>query len=137
MALRGLAEGIVRSSAGYWPGPGPQDQRLLEIAHNLSRARDLVGRYGRDVQPTGANARADIAAARARVMHTLYVGARGSAVALREYGADLWGRLRVETRRRQPTGSRPDIRKIAALEAMASRSRSSSSLPQDMWRPTQ
>ena len=69
--LRGLGDGIVRSVAGHWPGPGPEDQRLLEIAHNLSRARDLVERYGRDVQPTSAEARTDIAAGRARVMHTL------------------------------------------------------------------
>jgi hypothetical protein len=44
--LRGLGEGIARSTAGHWPGPGPQDQRLLEIALNLSRARDLVESYG-------------------------------------------------------------------------------------------
>ena len=52
--LRGLGEGIGRSAAGHWPGPGPQDQRLLEIARNLSRARELVERHGRDVQPTSA-----------------------------------------------------------------------------------
>jgi hypothetical protein len=40
--LRVLGEGISRSTAGQWPGPGPQDQHLLEIAHNLSRARELV-----------------------------------------------------------------------------------------------
>ncbi len=119
--LRGLAEGIVRSAAGHWPGPGPQDQRLLEIAHNLSRARDLVERHGRDVQPTSADARADIAAAPARVMHTLYAGAHGSAVALREYATDLRDRLRVDTRRRRPIGSRPGVREIEAAGAMASR----------------
>jgi len=54
-------------------------------------------------------------------LHTLYVGAHGSAVALREYATDLRGRLRVETRRRQPTGSRPGVREIEAAEAMASR----------------
>ena len=54
-----------------------------------ARARDLVERYRRDVQPTSAEARADIAATRARVMHTLYAGAQGNAVALREYATDL------------------------------------------------
>jgi hypothetical protein len=108
MRLHGLEEGIARSMAGHWPGPGPQDQRLLEIARNLSRARDLVERYGRDVQPTGDEARADIAAARARVMHTLYVGAHGTAVALRDYANDLGDRLRVATRRRRPVGLRPE-----------------------------
>jgi hypothetical protein len=37
-------------------------------------------------------ARADIAAARASIMHTLYVGAHATAVALREYAKDLRGR---------------------------------------------
>jgi hypothetical protein len=119
--LRGLGDGIGRSAAGHWPGPGPQDQRLLEIAHNLSRARDLIHRYGRDVQPTSAEARADIAAAHARIMHTLYVGAHGTAVALREYADDLRDRRQTDTRRRRPVGSRPQVREIQAAEAMLSR----------------
>jgi hypothetical protein len=119
--LRGLGEGIGRSSVGHRPGPGPKDQRLLEIADNLSRARNLVERYGQDVQPTDAEARADIAAARARVMHTLYVGAHGTAVALREYANDLRDRLRVDSRRRLPIGLRPTVREIEAAEAMFSR----------------
>jgi hypothetical protein len=121
LRLRGLGDGIARSTAGHWPGPGPQDQRLLEIAHNLSRARDLVERYGRDVQPTGAEARADIAAARARVMHTLYVGAHGTAVALTEYTNDLRDRLHRDTQRCRPVGLRPQVREIQAAEAMLSR----------------
>jgi hypothetical protein len=48
-----VGEGIARSAwAGEWPGLGPMDERLLEIARNLSRAADLVERYGQDVQPT-------------------------------------------------------------------------------------
>lgn len=119
--LHGLGDGIGRSATGQWPGPGPQDQRLVEIAHNLSRARDLVERYGHDVQPTSAEARADIAAARAQVMHTLYVGAHGTAVALREYATDLRSRLRVDTQRRRPVELRPTVREIQAAEAMLSR----------------
>jgi hypothetical protein len=119
--LRGLGEGVARSAAGHWPGPGPQDQRLLEIARNLSHARDLVERHGRDVQPTSAEARADIAAARARIMHTLYVGAHGTAVALREYAKDLRDRRRVDALRRRPIGLRSDVREIQAAEAMLSR----------------
>jgi hypothetical protein len=119
--LHGLGDGIARSATGQWPGPGPQDQRLVEIAHNLSRARELVERYGRDVQPTSAEARADIAAARARVMHTLYVGAHGTAVALRGYTNDLRNRLHRDTQRRRPLGSRPQIPELQAAEAMLSR----------------
>jgi hypothetical protein len=54
-------------------------------------------------------------------MHTLYAGAHGSAVALREYATDLRDRLRVDTRRRRPIGSRPGVRVIEAAEAIASR----------------
>ena len=120
--LRGFGEGIARSTAGHWPGPGRQDQRLLEIGRNLSRARDLVERYGRDVRPTGAEVRTDIAAARARVIHTLYVGAHGTAGALRDYANDLRDRVRADTRRRRPVGLRPEAREIQAAEAMLSRS---------------
>ena len=67
LRLRQVANGIAATtSAGHWPGPGPTDERLLQIAHNLSRARILVERYGGDVQPTTADVRADIAAARAK-----------------------------------------------------------------------
>jgi hypothetical protein len=119
--LHGLGEGIGRSVAGHWPGPGPEDQRLLEIARNLSSAKELVERYGRDVRAASADAQADLAPARAQIMHTLYVGAHGTAVALSEYANDLRDRLRVDTRRRRPIGSRPDIREIEAAEAMLSR----------------
>ncbi|HEY6688835.1 MAG TPA: hypothetical protein VI094_21815 [Propionibacteriaceae bacterium] len=44
LRLRVLGEGLGRSTAGQWPGPGPQDQRLLEIAHNLSHTRELIER---------------------------------------------------------------------------------------------
>ena len=121
LRLLGLGDGIARSAAGHWPGPGPQDQRLLEIARNLSRARDLLERYGRDVQPTNAEARADIAAAGARIMHTLYVGAHGTALALREYSNDLRDRLHRDTQMRRPLGSRPEVREIQAAESMLSR----------------
>jgi hypothetical protein len=119
--LHGLGDGIGRSATGQWPGVGPQDQRLVEIAHNLSRARDLVERYGQDVQPTSAAARADIAAARASIMHTLYVGAHGTSVALKEHANDLRDRRQTDTRRRRPVGSRPIVREIQAAEAMLSR----------------
>src|SRR5215211_3025335 len=66
LRLRQVANGIAATtSAGYWPGPGPTDERLLQIAHNLSRTRILVERYGGDVQPRTADVRADIAAGRA------------------------------------------------------------------------
>jgi hypothetical protein len=133
--LRALGEGIGRSANSHWPRPGSDDQRLLEIGRNLSRARELVERYGRDVQPTGAEARADVGAARARLMHPLYVAALGTAVALGTMrpisaiacvltpeGAGPSDHGRPCARSRQLTPWRPA-------------SNSSNSLPLDMWRP--
>jgi hypothetical protein len=120
--LRVIGDGIAHStSASGWPGLEPMDERLLEIARNLSRAADLVERYGQDVQPTSAETRADITAARARVMHTLYVAAHGTAVALGEYANDLRNRLHLDTQRRRPVGLRPTVREIEAAEAVLSR----------------
>ncbi len=43
--LRAVGEAIGRSvTAGHWPGQGPTDERLTQIADNLSRARHLVER---------------------------------------------------------------------------------------------
>jgi hypothetical protein len=103
---------VVQSAAQLWSVLPPD---------NLSHTRELIERYGPDVQPTSAEARTDIEAARAQVMHTLYVGAHGTAVALRDYAADLRDRLRLETRRRRPVESRPTVGEIEAAEAMASR----------------
>jgi hypothetical protein len=89
------------------------------------------------VQPTSAEARADIAAAHARVMHTLYVGAHSTAVALREYATELRDRLRVDARRRPPVESRPDVREIKAAEAMLSRFEVFEQLAGDTWRQIQ
>ena len=51
--LHEVGIGIGRSvSAGRWPGPGPVDERLTQMAYNLSRAAFLVQRYGRDVHPS-------------------------------------------------------------------------------------
>ena len=43
--LRAVGEAIGRSvTAGHWPGQGPTDEHLTQIADNLSRARHLVER---------------------------------------------------------------------------------------------
>ena len=122
LRLRQVANGITATtSAGHWPGRGPTDERLLQIAHNLSRARILVERYGGDVQPTTADVRADIAAARARIMHTLYVAAHGTAVAIAEHAKDLQDQLQMDTRRRRPVAQRPSIHEIKAAQALSIR----------------
>jgi len=45
--LRAVGDAIGRSvTAGHWPGQGPTDQRLTQIADNLSRAWHLIEAYG-------------------------------------------------------------------------------------------
>ena len=61
--LRLVGEAIARSvRAGHWPGHGPTDDHLTEIADNLSRARHLIERDGRpfragDREQTGRHPR--------------------------------------------------------------------------------
>lgn len=77
-----------------WPGPGPDDERLLRIAETFTRACDLVERFHRPVAQPGRRetARADTAAARMRVVHALHVAGHGVLVAVRHH-------LDAETRR--------------------------------------
>jgi hypothetical protein len=120
--LHEVGIGIGRSvSAGPWPGPGPMDERLSQMAHNLSRAAFLVKRYGRDVQPLTVESRADIAAARSRVMHALYVGAHGTRVTLTEHVKELHHRLQIDARRRRPIAKRPTTGEIVAAQVMINR----------------
>jgi len=66
----------------------------------------------------------------ARIMHVLYVGAQGTAVALEDYAKDLRSRLRVDTQRRR----RLELRATASPRSRRLRrcfpvSKSSSRLP--------
>jgi hypothetical protein len=67
---------------------------------------------GRDVQPLTMEIGADIAAARSRVMHALYVGAHGTGVTLTEHVKDLQHRLQIDARRRRPLSERPKGAKL-------------------------
>jgi hypothetical protein len=120
--LRLVGEAIARSvRAGHWPGHGPTDDHLTEIADNLSRARRLIERDGRPSGPATANRHADTPDIRGQVMHTLYVAAHGTAVALGGYVTELQHRLEVGTRRRQPMGERPTTLEITEAQGMIAR----------------
>lgn len=85
--LQSMNSTLMRNSRGpEWPGEGPADERFLTISGNLIRAAELVQRYRSDVTLTRAPVHADLAAAKARLMHTLYIGAHGVHVAI---GQDL------------------------------------------------
>jgi hypothetical protein len=69
-----------------WPGPGAGDHCMHAIDLNLTRARELVDRYGGDVPTHQPAVQKDLEAARTRVVHTLYLATHGVVVALIEVG---------------------------------------------------
>jgi hypothetical protein len=112
--LRAVGEAIGRSvTAGHWPGQGPTDERLTQIADNLYRARHLIEPHGhfRQAPPATQGAIQDL---HGQVMHTLYVAAHGTAVALGAHVADLQHRLEAGARRRQPLAEWPTALEITA-----------------------
>jgi hypothetical protein len=120
--LRPVGEGIGRSvTAGHWPGQGPTDEHLTQIGDNLSRAQPLVEPHGRSSEQAPPDTQRDIQDLHGQVMHTLYVAAHGTAVALGGYVTDLQHRLAAGERRRQPLAERPTALEITAAQGMIAR----------------
>jgi hypothetical protein len=119
--LRAVGEAIGRSvTAGHWPGQGPTDEHLTEIADNLTHARHLVEPAGPS-QQAPLEMQRDIEDLHGQVMHTLYVAAHGTAVALGAHVTDLQHRLAAGERRRQPLAERPTLLEITAAQGMIAR----------------
>jgi hypothetical protein len=119
--LRAIGEAISRSvTAGHWPGQGPTDEHLTQIADNLSHAQHLVER-SRGASQSTTDSPADLQHAPGQVMHTLYVAAHGTVVALGAYAADLQGQAETAKRRRQPLAERPTALEITAAQGMIAR----------------
>jgi hypothetical protein len=117
-----VGEAIGRSArAGHWPGRGPTDERLTHIADNFLRARELVERHGDPSQLNTPDTPAGLQQLQGQLMHTLYVAAHGTAVALGAYVADLQHRLEVGTRRRRPMAERPTALEITVVQGMIAR----------------
>lgn len=93
--LQAMADAHHRRHRTGWPGEGPADQRHLDIAAGFARAEDLITRHRTPEPPLNALELSDLAAARTRIMHTLYIGSHGVHVAvgrhLRELEAKLAG----------------------------------------------
>jgi hypothetical protein len=117
-----VGEAIARSvRAGHWPGDGPTDDHVTEIADNLSRARHLIERDGRPSGSATANSLGHPPDIHGQVMHMLYVAAHGTAVALDGYVTELQHRLEVGTRRREPMAERPTTLEITEAQGMIAR----------------
>ena len=119
--LRAIGEAISRSvTAGHWPGQGPTEEHLTQIADNLSHAQHQVERSrGSSQHPRGFAGRPP---ACSRPSHApLYVAAHGTVVALRAYVADLQGQAETAKRRRQAIAERPTVLEITAAQGMIAR----------------
>ena len=101
--LRAVGEAIGRSvTAGHWPGQGPTDEHLTQIADNLSRARHLVEPHDRYSQQAPPDTQRNSHDLHGQVMHILYVAAHGRAVALGGHVTDLQHRLSGQPLWRSP-----------------------------------
>jgi hypothetical protein len=68
--LRAVGEAIGRTvTAAHWPGQGPTDERLIQIADNLTRARHLVEPHDRPSQQAPPETQRDIEDVRGQLMH--------------------------------------------------------------------
>src|SRR5215217_4452836 len=120
--LWAVGEAIGRTvTAGHWPGQGPIDEHLTQIADNLTRARHLIEPHDRPSQQAPPETQRDIQDLQGQLMHSLYVGAHGTAVALGAHVTDLQHRLEVGTRRRQPMADRPTALEITAAQGVIAR----------------
>jgi hypothetical protein len=120
--LRAVGEAIGRTvTVGHWPGQGPTDERLMQIADNLSRARQMVEPHDRPSQQAALDTQRDIQDLQGQVMHILYVAAHGTAVALGGHVTDLQHRLAAGERRRQPLAERPTLLEITGGQDMIAR----------------
>jgi hypothetical protein len=120
--LRAVGEAIGRSvTAGHWPGQGPTDEHLTQIADNLSHAQHLVEPNGRTSRQASPETPWDVEDLHGQVMHTLYVAAHGTAVALGGHVANLQHRLAAAERRRQRLAERPTALEITAAQGMIAR----------------
>jgi len=120
--FREVSRGIGRSlTAGQWPGPGPGDERLLQITDNLSRAARLAQQLTQDPKLTAAEMSKDARVIRASVMRTLYIAGHGTSLALIQYNKALQDELATHVHRRRPHSERPAVPDVKDVLAMTHR----------------
>lgn len=112
--LRAMSEAMHRTGRGRaWPGDGPADDRLLGIAESFTGATDLISRHAIPRPPLSEPERRDLQAARTRIMHTLYIGSHGVAVAVGRRVREL--EMKMATRGALTTGD--SLRQARAAHA--------------------
>jgi hypothetical protein len=124
-----VADAISRSlRSSSWPPASRPDRRLTQMTRTLARAGDLVHRYGTDIPVQRTESFRDVEAARARIMHALYVSAHAVGVSLHQHGhsryqAALGTNRPIELNQRYSPYAVPPttewIRRMAVSEAAA------------------
>ena len=129
--LVSVADAIGRSLRNTsWPPASRPDRRMTQMTRTLGHASDLVHRYGADIPVQRAESFRDLEAARARIMHALYVSAHAVGVSLHQHGhsryqAALGTNRPIELNQRHSPYAVPPttewIRRMAVSEAAAGR----------------
>ena len=129
--LASVADAIDRSlRTSRWPPATRPDQRMTQMTRTLGHARDLVRRYGADIPLQRTESDRDLEAARARIMHALYLSAHAVGVSLHQHGHSRYQAARGTSRplalnpRHSPYAVPPTtkwIRRMAVSEAAAGR----------------
>ena len=113
-----------------WPPASRPDPRMTQMAKTLSRADALVRRYGAEIPIERTDVHRDLEAARARIMHSLYLTAHAVGVSLHQYGRSRYKDARGTdrplelSRRHSPYAVPPTtewIRRMAVSETAAGR----------------
>ena len=112
--LQAMSTALHRTGHGQaWPGDGPADERLLRIAESFTAATDLITRQAPPRRPLGQPERRDLQAARTRIMHTLYIGSHGVAVAVGQRVRELEEKMPI----RGGLSARESLRQARAAHA--------------------
>lgn len=84
LVMRGNGyRGALRQARGYLDGVQP-DPRLTTIAETVARATRLVAKFGSSADISKEPARSDLAAARTRILHTLYLTVHAAHTSMRQ-----------------------------------------------------
>ena len=113
--LRAVTDRLERLRLGHeWLASAPLSAELCAIRNNLVRAQDLVARHHQARPVPASDVLADGAAARTRVIHTLYVTAHAVSLAARHAATD-----RSPGSRQQPGWRSKAIGGLRAVQTLA------------------